>query len=360
MMEKVSLIAFSHNDTDKALAFVKDIYDTVDEIVLVDASDRREWKHLQERKNLLGYRKLRLFHILALGYPDPTFMLAYKLCKYRWVLYLDIDERPSATLAAELRKLVTNAKHDAFDIRRYEHVDGDNLGDLFTWQIHLSKKDKTLYRGLIHEQPTILGKIERLTDERYHIRHEERLQSHNANGNFYKDMWKFERLSYALYKATMLEHAAKLTHFDTHGGFAPLGRLINFVINVSERLQLKNDEDEIGMLDYIFMYALRNFVVFIRDRNLHKFIADTKRMVGYIVESRHDRRAEEIFGISKIIHTKGITKYLKLDDKKEIDKLTRKYEGKKQGLQLLISLMLDKYETEERKQDWKHKRKIPW
>ena len=350
-MQKLSVIAFSRNDIDKALKFVAYIYEYVDDIVIVDASDDKEWKSFNKQKEKLGYGKLRLYHTVAMGYPEPVFMYAYGKCKHEWVLYLDTDERLSDELARDLRKIIGEAKCDAFAIKRYEKVSKGKLGTHFTWQIHLSKAGKTVYKGLIHEQPIINGRIEMLDNADYYITHEEELMRHTESAfHEYNAMDKFERLSYSMYKAKMLDYAAKAltpTRRDISGTLS--AAMITGLINVPESLRRMGEENEISLPEYFFMYYLRDLRIVVSERNLGDFWrlwgAVSKR-VNLIKRSMNEPDGKEIFEISKIIHSTGLTQYLNLDDEKELERLDRLYRGKKQGVTLLMDLLKSKYELQ--------------
>ena len=104
MAEKLSLLVFSRNDIPKALSLIEDMYDYVDDIVLIDSSDSTKHKRLIDEKKDREFEKLRIFYSVAFGYPDPLRMYAIRKCKHKWIMLIDTDERISPALKKNLKK----------------------------------------------------------------------------------------------------------------------------------------------------------------------------------------------------------------------------------------------------------------
>jgi hypothetical protein len=65
-----------------------------------------------------------------------------------------------------------------------------------------------------------------------------------------------------------------------------------------------------------------------------------------VLNSRRDR-TPEIKAITRIIGRVGVTKYLNLDKEETIRRLNSKYRNQKQGVELLIKLITERYEKQE-------------
>lgn len=350
-MKRLSLITFSRNDIDKSLGLIDYIYDLVDDIVLVDSSNEKEWKRLniETKKRNLG--KLRLFHALALGYPEPLFMYAYGKCKNDWVLYLDSDERLSKALKTGIKKLISNTKADAFTIKRYEEVANGNKTSFFTWQVHLSKRQKTFYKGLLHEQPLIKGRINEIGNEDYYIEHVvELMMEHRIGLHQYNKLEKFERFSYKLYNEKVLSYISKMMNPKKEKDIrkTTLGRFVYSILRFYEMVAFRKDSEEISNFDYFFFYLMKDLVYRIKEGNIREIITLFPDEVSYLNQRkawRNESDGEEIFKISQIINKIGITKFLGLDSEGEIIRLTNKYRNKTQGIELLMRLLKERYRS---------------
>ena len=91
-MQRLSVLIFSRNDVDKALDLIQDLYKIASEIILMDSSNKEGKERLLKRKEKLELGKVRIFNVVALGYPDPLRMYALAKCKNEWVLLIDTDE----------------------------------------------------------------------------------------------------------------------------------------------------------------------------------------------------------------------------------------------------------------------------
>ncbi len=61
-----------------------------------------------------------------------------------------------------MREILNKYGNDisAFLIRRVDIINGKPvLGYFYNYQVRLFRRDKVLYKGLIHETPQILGKV---------------------------------------------------------------------------------------------------------------------------------------------------------------------------------------------------------
>lgn len=76
-----------------------------------------------------------------------------------YVLLLDTDEIPNIKLIENLRY---HNEYDGYVINRYEVV-----LKIVTKQLRLFKRNKVLFRGMIHESPEVLGQRSRLPGDEY-------------------------------------------------------------------------------------------------------------------------------------------------------------------------------------------------
>ena len=346
IVDKLSLLLFSRNDTEKALSLIGDMYDSVDEIVLFDSSDGKAHEALLKEQQARKLSKLRIFYIVALGYLEPTVMYAFTKCRYEWILLLGTDERASPELKKDFHRILAGSKACAFAVRRYEDVSNGDRGVNFNWQIRIYRKGKAQFRGLIHEEPIITGKLDRLEDPKYFLDHVSEIRG-NASTQ-YQQMEKYMRMSYAIFNETMLDYLYKFTMPQTRNTHRTLmGRLGNYILVGYEKLTGRKGWQEISTFDYFNFYALRTFVTAIKERRLMGFFEvprDAWNLSGIISRWKNEKDSEEVFEISKILREKGLTRFLELDKEKTIIGLNRKYRNRKQGVELLMNLLKERYE----------------
>ena len=75
-------------------------------------------------------------------------------------------------------------------------------------------------------------------------------------------------------------------------------------------------------------------------------IPDIKNLMRRLKEWKSAPDNEEVFEISKILHKIGLIRFLELDKEKTIIYLNKKYRNKKQGVELLMNLLKEKYERQ--------------
>ncbi|MDE1870270.1 MAG: hypothetical protein KGH71_04785 [Candidatus Micrarchaeota archaeon] len=283
-MQKISLLIFSINEPSQVVSLAKEMYRLVDDIVVIDSSDRKNLDRLEieRRKNKL--EKMNVFHTVALGYAEPYREYGISKCKNNWILLLDTDEKLSVHLRMNLRRIVDNADFDVLKIKRYEHVGPKGVTtSYYTWQVRLFKKGSVRFLGLTHETPEMIGTVKALESETEYLNHLDELR----HKRFYN----------------------KMDLFSANGAFVLIVRdLIVGAMNGEMNLD----------------YLLNTF----------------KTQMGFEDQRRKD---PSIIEIGKIIEKKGLIKYLQLDKESVIKKLEKKYAGKRQGIDLLIQLLSDKY-----------------
>ena len=111
---KLNLISFSRNDVNDVKSLINEMKDIVDEVVVVDSSDEK--RHNQLLKFSKENKKVRIYYVVPLGYVEPLRMYALKKCRSNWVLLLDADERLNKPFKKNLRKIIKNAKCNAYSV----------------------------------------------------------------------------------------------------------------------------------------------------------------------------------------------------------------------------------------------------
>lgn len=96
-----------------------------------------------------------------------------KAASGQWLLYLDSDERITPRLAREIISVLDQTEYAAFTISRYEIFLGKHLNH---WPdprvLRLIKKTALKgWRGKLHEQPSIEGKVGLLREQLVHLSH---------------------------------------------------------------------------------------------------------------------------------------------------------------------------------------------
>lgn len=278
----LSLLIFAINEAEEVVSLASEMYRTVDEIVVVDSSDARRFRLLEKRKAQEKLDKIKLFHAPALGYAEPYRTYGISKCSNDWILLLDTDERLSTHLRLNIRKIIGNANFNVMQIKRYEHVTkSGSKSNFFTWQVRLFRKDSVEFKGLTHETPLMKDPIEKLESENEYISH--------------------------------LDELRHIRHYNKMDLFSQSSPAILIIRDLA--VGLLNGEMS---LDY-----------------LTETINSQLDLGG--------QRTDETRGIAQIIQDKGLIKYLRLDKEATIRRLDKKYAGKKQGIDLLIKLLKDRY-----------------
>ena len=349
----LSLLIFSRNDAKNALDLAASLLNVADQVVIIDSSDEKEHKELAEKAK--RYRKIEVYYALPLGYADPLRQYGISKCKGEWIFYLDTDERVNYELAKDIRNIISNAKCDVFAIKRYEEATVTSHTQFFTWQFRLFRKNKALFKGIIHEQPEVHGKLCTLGDE-YFIAHRTDLMHHEKND--YNKMMLFEMLSYDDYKNIMADYARKFFAFDTNSakGKFVIGS-VKALLGFYAKITLKKPGSEIRRSDYLWFYFLRSIAYVYRQRNIWNISRIWKDQANYLnfIEGERGKACREfgltrrdLFKVSKRLNEIGVIKYLGLDSPKNVDKLTKDYLGDRinnKGIALTIRLIVEKYKN---------------
>ncbi|MEM4092647.1 MAG: hypothetical protein QW837_06320 [Conexivisphaerales archaeon] len=165
----ISLLVFIRNNFDDLLVTIKNVYDAVDEVVIIDSLSDGDL-----RSALNGFMdKTRIYETPPIGIHEPLMMYGISKCRSEWILNLDQGNTISDSLRKNLRPLIARANDGYSAIRtRMFYLKDDRL--IFHMPVmmicKIFRKGKVIYKGNIHENPEIKGKVLDLTsDPRYFI-----------------------------------------------------------------------------------------------------------------------------------------------------------------------------------------------
>jgi glycosyltransferase involved in cell wall biosynthesis len=288
-MTNLSLLIFSRNDVEDAIALARDMYGNVNDIVIIDSSDRKEHARLKQMKMKLHLSKLRIYYVVALGYPEPLRQYGFNKCKNDWILLMDTDERISPALKLQLPALISDKKVCGYYLKRYEEVhDGTIKNKFHTWQLRLYRKSRIISNGGIHETPLVNGMGTRLEDHDAYMEHREELKHYGKQGNS----------SYV-----------KMYVFDPKPLYWLIARDIYIAVGFN------------GL----------------------KALLSIDKIIGNSIKTYRGGRTPEIKEITRIISKIGLIKFLGLDKEETIRMLNKKYGNREQGMDLLIKLLKERY-----------------
>jgi len=343
-MNSISALIFSRGYVPNTLDLVKDVYDIVDEVVLMDMSGKQDTAELEKGKRSMGLDKLKLFHVPPIGYPDPLRMYGLKKCTGRWILYIDTDERISDGLKRDLRQIISDRRINAYAISRYEEVHDPKRLPLFaTWQIRLFRKGSVSFTGLPHEQAEVNGGLGRLDRKKHFMMHLSALMTRKTQLD-YMEIEKFERITYGMYNQKVLGYISKLFSYQDRDASKTLpGKISVALVKAYQWSTFKKKDQELTGFDYFFYYATLDLVYYTLEGNIKgifRIIPKELEHVRQIEVWQRETDSKDVLEISKIINRIGITKFLNLDNEKVIDKIS-KIRG--EGAKLLIKLIKDRY-----------------
>ena len=327
-MQKISAIIFSRNNMQELFELIYYIYDYVDQIVVVDSSSMSKFKLLKAREKTL--KKLNAYYAVALGLLEPIRPYGLDRCKYDWILHLDVDERPSDDLKRDLRGIPERSSDKAYRIRRIGKRERGGPGsELGSWQIRLYNRKYVEFKGMVHELPIVKGSIGELED-RYHILH----LPHKA-----------ERHYQLLEK---LEEFNRITYRELN---SKVGSKTGLLLKIYKKATLKEGSNELSNLDYFAFTVTKEVLrpLLIKEIGIGEAVRrlnEVRRRIKKIGEWKKSPESRIALEISNIIAAEGIVKYLNLRDEKVIEVLNKKYANKEQGVNLLIKLLVDKYNGE--------------
>ena len=182
---KLSVVIITFNEEDRLEDALKSCADIADEIVVVDSFSTDKTLEIAAQYNAVIYKK----EFVDYG-SQKNF--AKDKAKHRWVLNLDADERVSETLKKEIQKLKQQTEINAagFRINRKTYYLGrwiKHSGWYPDRKLRLFRKDKSQWRGRIHEGLILEGETSRLDGDILHFTYRD-ITDHVGRLNRYSKM----------------------------------------------------------------------------------------------------------------------------------------------------------------------------
>ena len=343
--EYVTLLTFHKDRIEELASLVEMCHPYVDEIVIIDSSTEQKLKAMR-LPNVYG-KKVKVFWAPPLGYVEPYRMWALRKCSYEWVLYLDVDERPSHYLLEDLKYIIKIAEKRGYNGLRIMRYELFRKKDAYhkhhhTIQIRLFKKSYTKFRGVIHELPEIEGSLGSLNPTKYYILHYTGLNWKDpVPSKKFRSYFMLEVLSKPLYVQLLNES----------GLFAPLRKfflkylpknksviMIIILLNAIEGLLYALRKN----YNMLFDNFLDNFIIKIFPYGFRSLKSQYRYFSAFIDFIRKNKNLiSDLMNLPlKDIHEQGIIKILHIYSDNDIIRISNfAKRTNKQGIDLLISLI---------------------
>ena len=153
-MASLALLVFNKNETQGVVRLLSSMHDVVDEIVIIDNSDRAGHRDLEMAVESF---KPSIHWVLPLGYPEPLGTFALRKIKSECVVWLAPDEEPSEGLTRNLRNLI---HLNACLVR----IDEPSTSDSF-YRIRVFRKESVTFTGSVHDELKVRGTTVKLGAE---------------------------------------------------------------------------------------------------------------------------------------------------------------------------------------------------
>ena len=325
-MQKISALIFSRNNIAELIALIEDIKEHVDQIVVIDSSSRDKFNFLKDQEK--RYKKLNVYYFVALGYLEPARPYGLKKCKCDWVIHLDVDERMSDSLKTDIRDIVGSQQQKAYRIKRFEDRKDPNKSAISSFQIRLYNRKFVKFSGQNHELPEVKGEISELGKD-YYLKHLE----HNASRHYHL-LEKLEEYNRITYGSLNLKFGANAKQ----------------ILRIYEKIAAKREDQELSNFDYaLFNITKEVLLPLVKGEASFKFTIknyhQTAQKLKMIKKWKRSPNSKISLKISSIIAKEGIVEYLSLDKEDVVTAINRKYWNKEQGVNLLIKLLIDRYNS---------------
>ena len=346
-MENLSLLIFSRNDVTEAISAIRELHDTVDDILIIDSSDKKDRKLLKTLKKQYHLNKLRIFEAVAFGWLDPLRNYGIKACKCNWVLYLDAEEKLNTDLKKDIKQIITETEYDGLLISRI-HYDENNkiINSGSDKLLRLFKRDRTHYAGRLHESATVEGKVGKLP-EKYCIVDEPAVDSVALRKKILKRYMPLEMLTYRLtYSSFLVLVKGK-----------PGSWLLGKYIKLKTRTSGLSFSSELTKTDYNLFELLRvssHIAMSFEIKNLPNILINLRDVfsrwdyenakIKMLFEVPEKERKMQLALSSDIIKAGGVINYLNLNDEKTVREINKKYANyNPQGVKLFEKVLKDRY-----------------
>ncbi len=165
---RLTAVILAKNEEENLPGCLESVQKLADEIILIDDYSSDKTAEIARKAGVRIYsRKLDNF--------SSQRNFALEKVKSSWVLFIDPDEEVSPELAQEMKKAIQSNKFDGFRIPRKNIIFGKwikHSGWYPDFQLHLFKKEKGKYEGMVHEQVEIKGKVGELKNFLVHKNYE--------------------------------------------------------------------------------------------------------------------------------------------------------------------------------------------
>lgn len=158
------------------------------EIILVDSGSTDDTVQIAKKYNAKIYT--RSFD----NFSDQKNYAVSKATK-KWILSLDPDEQLNTALSNEIRDAIKLERYDAFLIGRRNFILGSEI-KYSRWSpdehIWLWKKDMGEWKGFVHEEILLKGRVGKLINKKIHYQ-SDNISDFLQSNNFYSDFEARER-----------------------------------------------------------------------------------------------------------------------------------------------------------------------
>ncbi len=153
-MVKISVIVNTRNEGKNLARCLGGVYESVDEIVIVDMESTDDTKKIAKQFNA------KIYDHKHLGYVEPARNFALSKATGEWILLLDADEIISAQLFAKLKNLAESGPYDFIRIPRKKIIFDKWIKHTGWWpdyQIRFFKRGVVEWGDEIHSIPITQG-----------------------------------------------------------------------------------------------------------------------------------------------------------------------------------------------------------
>lgn len=169
-MAKITALIITKNEEENIARAVKTVR-WCDEVLVVDTGSTDK---------TVGKAKKSGAKVISFDSSKPDYAAwrnkGAKEGRGDWLLYIDADEEVSKALKSEIKGELETTQFAAFDIPRKNYILGKWMRHGGQWPdkvLRLMRKDSLVgWKGVLHEQPKIKGKLGHLTNPLIHHKHD--------------------------------------------------------------------------------------------------------------------------------------------------------------------------------------------
>jgi glycosyltransferase involved in cell wall biosynthesis len=165
---RLTVIIIARNEEEKISKCLQSV-NWADEIVLVDSGSKDKTVEIAK-----GHKAL--VEEISGGNFSSWRNIGARKASHPWLLYIDADETVTESLQEEIKRAVASGEKSAYAIPRKNIILGREMKHGGWWPdyvVRLIKKDKlNKWRGKLHEQPEIKGKVGYLKNHLIHEKHD--------------------------------------------------------------------------------------------------------------------------------------------------------------------------------------------